>query len=192
MTITLPLTRFVNIYQFNNPEFDSALINTIRAEGGTKSHATNVKAYMTDWNLKLDHNTEPFNHFFIFLNNAIGTSSDLQIDGRCDFDPIQREYRYQIINLWGAIYKHGDHTALHKHLGSPVGMGGMSFVYYAQADDSNTAPLRFPTIEHSISPTTGQLIIFPSWLTHYVPEYQPLDGRERIVLAGNVVIGWKN
>jgi hypothetical protein len=191
MNITLPLTRFVNSYQFNNSAFDSALIETIRADGGVQSYTSNVQAYMTEWTLKLDHDAEPFDKFFSFLNSAIGTSLDLQIDGRSDFDVEQREYRYQIINIWGAIYKPGDHTRIHKHLGSPVGMGGMSFVYYAQADDSNTAPLEFPTIDYSITPVTGQLILFPGWLTHCVPEYQPVDGRERIVLAGNIAVGWK-
>jgi hypothetical protein len=190
MTITLPLTRFVNSYQFNNPAFDSALIDAIRADGGKKSYSTNVQAYMTEWTLKLDHNVNPFNHFFDFLNSAIGTSSNLQIDGRRDFDPIQREYRYQIINLWGAIYKSGDYTQLHQHHGSPVGAGNMSFVYYALSEDTNTAPLVFPGIEHSIKPITGQLVIFPGWLAHYVPEYQPVEKFERIVLAGNVAVGW--
>ena len=191
MNITLPITSFVNSYQFNNPQFDYALIEAIRADGGVQSHKSNVKAYMTEWTLDIDHNAEPFNQFFSFLNSAIGTSLDLQVDGRSDFDPTQREFRYQIINMWGAIYKHGDHTVIHKHLGSPVGMGGLSFVYYAQADDENTAPLKFPTIEYSITPITGQLVIFPGWLTHYVPEYQPLSGRERIVMAGNIAVGWK-
>jgi hypothetical protein len=191
MNITLPLTRFVNSYQFDNPVFDSALIEAIRADGGVQSYKSNVKAYMTEWTLDIDHNAEPFAQFFNFLNPVIGTSLDLQIDGRSDFDPSQRDYRYQIINLWGAIYKPGDHTLIHKHLGSPVGMGGLSFVYYAQADDSTTAPLEFPTIQHSITPITGQLVIFPGWLTHCVPEYQPKDGQERIVLAGNIAVGWK-
>lgn len=191
MNITLPLTSFVNCYQFDNPAFDSALITAIREDGGTQSYTSNVQAYMTEWLLKLDHNAEPFDQFFDFLNSAVGVSSDLQVDGRSDFDPSQREYRYQIVNLWGAIYQAGDHTLIHKHLGSPVGMMGMSFVYYAQADDSNTAPLEFPTIDHSITPITGQLIVFPGWLTHCVPKYQPANNQERIVLAGNVAVGWQ-
>jgi len=192
MNVTLPITRFVNSYQFNNSRFDSALIEAIRADGGVKSYTSNVQAYTTEWTLDLDHNAAPFDQFFDFLNSSIGTSLDLQVDGRSDFDPNQRDYRYEIVNLWGAIYKSGDYTRIHKHLGSPVGMTGLSFVYYAQADDSNTAPLEFPTIEYSITPVTGQLVLFPGWLTHYVPEYQPVDGRERIVLAGNIAVGWKN
>jgi hypothetical protein len=190
--ITLPLTKFVNSYQLDDPEVNSALIDVIRADGGLKSYVTNVKAYMTDWSLKLDHNAEPFDRFFDFLNSSIGASSDRQIDCRSDFNTEQREYRYQIVNVWGAIYQQGDSSVLHNHLGSPASMAGMSFVYYVQADDSNTAPLVFPGIEHSITPVTGQLIIFPGWLAHYVPEYQPADGQERIVLAGNIAIGWKN
>jgi len=67
----------------------------------------------------------------------------------------------------------------------------LSFVYYALSEDTNTAPLVFPGIEHSIKPITGQLVIFPGWLAHYVPEYQPSEKFERIVLAGNVVVGRK-
>lgn len=191
MTITLPLTRFVNSYQFNDAVFDSALIDAIRADGGKQSYATNVQAYMTEYKLTLDHDAEPFDKFFEFLNSAIGTSLDRQIDGRRDFDPEQRGYSYMIADMWGAIYKSGDHTRLHQHLGSPVSMGCLSFVYYALSEDTNTAPLVFPGIEHSIKPITGQLVIFPGWLAHYVPEYQPAEKFERIVLAGNVVVGWR-
>jgi hypothetical protein len=191
MTITLPLTRFVNSYQFNDAVFDNALIDAIRADGGKQSYTTNVQAYMTEYQLSLDHNAEPFDNFFGFLNSAIGTSLDRQIDGRRDFDPEQRGYSYMIADMWGAIYKSGDYTQLHQHLGSPVSMGCLSFVYYALSEDTNTAPLVFPGIEHSIKPITGQLVIFPGWLAHYVPEYQPSEKFERIVLAGNVVVGRK-
>jgi hypothetical protein len=189
--ITLPLTKFVNSYQLDDPKFNSALIDAIRADGGIQSYTTNVQAYMTEYKLSLDHNAEPFNTFFEFLNSAIGASLDLQIDGRGDCDPEQREYRYSISDLWGAIYKAGDYTKLHQHLGSPASMGCLSFVYYAQAEDRNTAPLVFPGIEHSIKPVTGQLVIFPGWLPHYVPEYTPAENLERIVMAGNVVVSWK-
>jgi hypothetical protein len=70
-------------------------------------------------------------------------------------------------------------------------MGCLSFVYYAQSKDSSTAPLVFPGIEYSITPVTGQLVIFPGWLSHFVPAYTPADRSERIVLAGNVAVKWK-
>jgi hypothetical protein len=191
MNITLPLSRFVNSYQFNDAVFDSALIDAIRADGGKKSYSTNVQAYMTEYKLTLDHDAEPFDKFFGFLNSAIGTSLNKQIDGRRDFDSEQRGYSYMIADMWGAIYKSGDYTHLHQHLGSPVSMGCLSFVYYALSEDTNTAPLVFPGIEHSIKPSTGQLVIFPGWLAHYVPEYQPVEKFERIVLAGNVAVKWQ-
>ena len=191
MTITLPLTRFINSYNFNNSEFNTALIDAIRADGGIQSYTTNVQAYMTEYKLPLDHAAEPFDKFFTFLNDAIGTSLELQIDGRRDWNPEQQQYRYAISDLWGAIYKHGDYTNMHQHLGSPASMGCLSFVYYAQAEDSNTAPLVFPGIEHAITPVTGQLVIFPGWLSHYVPTYEPAEGLERIVMAGNISVGWK-
>jgi hypothetical protein len=59
-------------------------------------------------------------------------------------------------------------------------------VYYVQAEDSLSAPLIFPEIEHTVLPSTGMLIIAPGWLTHYVPKYDPKSGSERIVIAGNI------
>jgi hypothetical protein len=191
MNITLPLSRFVNTYQFDNPLFDSALIEAIRADGGIQSYTTNVQAYMTEYKLQLNHQAEPFDKFFTFLNDSIGASLREQIDGRRDFDTEQQHYQYVISDIWGAIYKHNDYCRLHQHLGSPVSMGCLSFVYYAQSNDSSTAPLVFPGIEYSITPVTGQLVIFPGWLSHFVPAYKPADGLERIVLAGNVAVKWK-
>jgi hypothetical protein len=55
-----------------------------------------------------------------------------------------------------------------------------------QADPTQGAPLVFDNTGYEIMPVTGQLIMFPSWLGHSVPKFEPGDGSERIVLAGNV------
>jgi hypothetical protein len=84
--------------------------------------------------------------------------------------------------MWGAIYRQGDWADYHTH-----GPSRTSWVYYLQADQTNgkNSPLVFDNTGYEIIPVTGQLIMFPSWLGHSVPKFEPGDDSERIVISGN-------
>lgn len=173
--IEFPLEKFINAYTFNGPETNAELIRIIREDGGKLSKQTVVKAYMTDWRMNMDHKSPLLDPFFKFLNE--GLSASIANLAGVTKDP----FKYRIANIWGAIYSKDDYTEAHSH--APC---QMSFVYYVQADDSSTAPLIFPEVEHTVIPSTGMLVISPGWLTHYVPKYNPATGSERIVIAGNI------
>jgi len=173
--VTFNMTRFINIYQYDNKACNEAIIRAIREEGGTLTRETVVKAYMTDWILKLDHNAEPYSDFFAFINNSLTTSIH-KLSG-----VTKEKIRYRFANIWGAIYKDGDYTQSHSHAPTQI-----SFVYYLMADPIDSSPLVFDEIDYSITPKTGMLVMCPGWLTHHVPPYKPLSVNDRIVLAGNI------
>jgi hypothetical protein len=172
-------TRLINTYTLENADaVNTALIDLIRAQGDRQDRKTNVKADMTDWILPIDHQQPPYNQFFDFLRVSV-VDSITQLFKPLDYSR-QKPYSYSINSLWGAVYNVGDHTIPHNHFAS-----SFSFCYYLKMNNPPT-PLQFGSIDHSISPTVGMLIMFPSWLDHGVPECMSQD--ERIVLAGNITV----
>lgn len=177
--ISFDLSRFVNVYEFNDPETIQALIDIIRAEAVRNLRPSNVQAAVT-WNLyQVDHNASPQDRFFTFLRTSL---EDCWSKLLCD-NKGSETVGFSISSMWGAIYQQGDWADYHTH-----GPSRTSFVYYLQADPTQGAPLVFDNTGYEIMPTTGQLIMFPSWLGHSVPKFEPGNDSERIVLAGNVEI----
>lgn len=177
--LSFELSRFINTYQFNDAETMQALIAIIRAEAVRNQRPSNVQALVT-WNLyEVDHNAVPQDRFFTFLKNSLEDSWTKLL---CD-DKGSETVSFRISSMWGAIYQSGDWADYHTH-----GPSRTSWVYYLQADPSQGAPLVFDNTGYEIMPTTGQLIMFPSWLGHSVPKFEPGNDSERIVLAGNVEI----
>jgi len=173
--LTLPTSKFFNIYQYDNMAFNIATIDMIRAEGGSQTRQTNVQAYMTNWRLKLPQDQDPYQDFFNFLNaNLIDTWSNM-------LGGVPGPFQYSIFDMWGAIYNQKDFTKTHQHRQAQI-----SFVYYLQAIGDNISPLLLTDIEQEIIPNTGMLIMFPGWMNHAVPPSQA--STERIVLAGNISI----
>ena len=87
-----------------------------------------------------------------------------------------------INGTWGNKYVRGDTVKPHGHT-----WDGAIYAYvYNVSVCENCAPLIFPTIENGkrISLKTGQLIIFPGWLTHTVGS-QKCD-HPRISAIGNI------
>jgi hypothetical protein len=177
--IVVDTTRLINTYTLENADaVNAALIDLIRAQGDRQGRKTNVKADMTDWILPVDHKQPPYNQFFDFLRVSI-VDSITQLFKPLDYSR-QKPYSYSITSLWGAIYNAGDYTIPHNHFAS-----SFSFCYYLKMNTPPT-PLQFKSIDYSIIPTEGMLIIFPGWMDHGVPESISAD--ERFVLAGNIVI----
>lgn len=176
-TVEFPLERFINSYHLDEClAVNEALISLIRAEGGTNSHLSNVKGYMTKWLLDMDHDAAPYNKFFTFLNESFYNSLACLMNkgGR----PANGDLLYRIDTMWGAIYEHGDWCDSHVH---PPGQ--LSWCYYLQVPEGSP-PLIFDDIDFRFEPEVGDLVIFPGWMNHSVPE-QTVHG-DRIVLAGNM------
>ena len=94
-------------------------------------------------------------------------------------------------DCWGAIYSKGNYTKTHEHWPQI-----WSWVYNVECCD-NCAPLMFNDSSHSIHPKSGNMVLFPGWIRHSVPEHQ--CDHERIILAGNLgmnpwqlIIGMEN
>ena len=172
-------TRLINTYTLENADaVNDALIDLIRAQGDRQGRKTNIKADMTEWLLPIDHQAPPYNQFFDLLRVGV-VDSITQLLKPIDYSR-QPPYSYSITSLWGAIYHTGDYANTHNHFAS-----SFSFCYYLKMNDP-PAPLQFRSIDYSITPTEGMLIIFPGWMNHEVPEITTTD--ERIVLAGNIAV----
>jgi len=125
----------------------------------------------------------------------------LRIRAMCDAYAVRKEIPFTIENGWININKQGGWNTPHCHLGA------FSAVYYAwaQADqgalqlvdrDNAKTSLFNPATVHSfnganssnytITPMTGRLVIFPSWVLHYV-ESNPIPN-DRISLAFNITL----
>ena len=147
-------------------------VEQILSRGDKQERETNVKAQMTEWNVR-----EPEWHSLckdIIDNHIFYLSGEIDV-------------RWKIVNIWGASYEKGDWTKYHAHRPCTF-----SFCYYPKADIRDSSPLVFPDMQgekkgywYSVKPRTGQLVIFPAYLTHGVPFQK--ENRGRVVIAGNII-----
>ena len=128
---------------------------------------TNVKATMTEWNLNLNNR-----EFIEWKNTVIAIVSELNLF-------YGRSFRYD--SVWANIYRKGDYTVVHDH--EPL---KYSFVYFLKSK-SNFSPLIFENSglrkKKSVKPIEGRLVIFPSFVKHWVPRHN--HDETRITLSGN-------
>jgi hypothetical protein len=93
-----------------------------------------------------------------------------------------------IINVWGVLNKADTSEEwtprLHPHRHVPA---TWTFTYYIDACD-DCSPLVFTNtdIRNAIAPRSGDLVIFPGWVTHGVGTHK--CSHDRVSIAGNVAI----
>jgi|TARA_B110000438_G_scaffold30499_1_gene29760 hypothetical protein len=93
-----------------------------------------------------------------------------------------------IINVWGVVNKADTDREwtprLHPHRHVPA---TWTFTYYIEACDT-CSPLVFTNtdVKNAIAPRTGDLVIFPGWVTHGVGVHT--CSHDRISIAGNVAV----
>ena len=87
--------------------------------------------------------------------------------------------------LWGQYYKKGDYQITHAH--NPL---SWSFVYYVNAP-KGSAPLVFTSSNKKIFPKPGMLVLFPSWLEHYVPKHKCEEIRSVVLGDFFYSVDWK-
>jgi len=89
-----------------------------------------------------------------------------------------------IQETWGLIYTKGHSTKAHTHWPSV-----WSYTYCVKAKPC-CSPLVFPTVKggYEIAPQTSQMIVFPSWVNHSVPEHT--CDHPRIMISGNLDVIW--
>lgn len=133
--------------------------------GNLENKISNVKALMSSW--WVYKQTNLFNPLLNQIDKKINTIFPLK----------DERYRYEISNVWSAVYQKGHYTQTHDHLPFII-----SFVYFLKSNGST--PLIFDNCDFKLNPKDDDLIIFPSYLFHSVPTHQ--DKEDRIVIAGNI------
>jgi hypothetical protein len=138
-----------------------------------QNKSTNVKAYMSTWNLWDQIDIKPL------MDKIEPIIEDKSIVSFNRFPPGAKIEDYPTIfnNIWSAVYKKGDYTVPHAHTPSSG-----SFVYYVKAEN-DAAPLIFSFSDFAVPALTDTLVIFPGYMTHEVPPL--LSDESRIVIAGN-------
>ena len=149
------------------PTMNEKIIKTIRDSGDVQAYKTNVKAYMTDWDMK----GKPG---FVELEKII-----LQVCGYLSEKYFNKGINLTVDNLWGMIYKKSDHANVHDHW--PALWSG---VYYVKAPKDSGGDLVFPQLKQRVKPQDGMMIIFDGHTRHGVEEV--LGDEERIAVSFNV------
>ena len=133
--------------------------------GDKQNQQTNVKAIMSSYHIWEESTV--YNHL---LENILRT-----VKNTLSYK-LPPEATYVMMDSWAAIYKPGHYTVPHRHVGH------VSYVYYLKAN-RGSSPLVFNGCDFQVDPHDDLLVMFPSYLTHSVPEHV---GDDRICLAGNL------
>ena len=154
-------------------QFNKQLKEDTLSVGDQQHKTTNVKAYMTHWQM-----ADKFDSYARLLK-LISIEKIPKYD---DSYPIQegRSGRKNIYcnDMWGVVYNKGEETLKHSH------MNMFSFTYYIEAP-KNCAPLIFSSPgKLTIQPKTGDLFIWRGDYEHYVPKQK--INKPRIIIAGNL------
>ena len=152
--------------QLIDPDMSSKIEEEIRKTGDKQDYKTNVKAYMTDWNM---HDKPGFD------------TLEKQVKTICNF--LSKKYYNRALNarvsdMWGMIYKKGEYAIEHDHW--PTLWSG---VYYIKAP-KNSGDIVFPHIKQQITPQDNMMIIFDGSTRHSVKEN--LSDEERVAVSFNV------
>ena len=157
------------------------LESDIREEGDYLGGRTAAKCLMTRWNM---HN---FYHSFVFVaDKAMEIANACPLATKTDTDGNPLKVPLYLNDTWGLIYNKGQSAKVHNHWPSL-----WSYTYCVFACD-NCAPLVFPNAQEplSVTPKTSQMILFPSWLQHEVPEHT--CDHNRIMISGNLNVDKEN
>ena len=145
--------------------------------GGRNS---SVSCLMTRWDMHLEYES-----FKILGDLAIEAAEDIPLALRTNEDGSPNPIEYYVQETWGLVYNKGHVCKAHTHWPSV-----WSYTYSVKACP-DCAPLQFPSAEsgaYEVAPATSQLIVFPSWVSHAVPEH--MCDHERIMISGNLDVLW--
>ena len=159
-----PESIFTSIIE--DDEMNKNIIEQIRKTGDVQDYKTNVKAYMTDWNMSDKPGFDKLEKIIIEMTNYLSKIY------------YNRPINPRVENLWGMIYKKGDYAMVHDHWPSL-----WSGVYYIEVPN-NSGDLFFPQLKQTMTPKKNQMIVFEGKTRHGVRE--SLSDKERIAVSFNV------
>ena len=134
-----------------------------------KANISDKGAVMTPWK---SYDIKEFDLIGTWIRNFLLSSSLTRHD-----DLILRDY-----DLWGQLYNEGSYQVPHDHLPAH-----WSFVYYVNTP-RGSSPLVFEQSKKRYYPKSGEAIIFPGWIRHFV---LPNRCEGRSIIAGNIVYNGK-
>ena len=148
-------------------------------ESGSLEVITQAKCYRTRWD---KHDVYP--SFRKLGEIAIQVANMHPLAGRSKPDGTPDPIPYQIKESWGLIYEKGNFTEIHSHWPSTWGY------VYTVCSCPDCSPLIFDQMDKQVQfvPKDGQLLLFPAWLNHHVPEQK--CEHPRIKIAGNLDTAW--
>tara|TARA_Y100000004_G_scaffold122246_1_gene137449 strand:- start:68 stop:592 length:525 start_codon:yes stop_codon:yes gene_type:complete len=168
---------YANVYECQYP-FESGLreeISSILDEiQDVQQRRTNVQATMSDWHWgercgsKRVADLKQFILQEVTDKNPIHTGAD---GSRCMF---------QVKDFWINIYNKNDYAREHTHIPNDI-----SFVYFVKCERYHS-PIVFSDSKKRIRPQNGKLVLFPSYLKHYVPIHKFEE--RRVTLSGNLLV----
>ena len=137
-------------------------------------HPNNMGALMSE---PYDFTVKEFNIIAEYAKEVLGDLKDAPYPYKPN--PLK------LVELWGQYYKKGDYQITHAH--NPL---SWSFVYYVNAP-KGSAPLVFTSSNKKIFPKPGMLVLFPSWLEHYVPKHKCEEIRSVVLGDFFYSVDWK-
>ena len=147
----------------------------IRHAGDNLGGRTAAKCLMTRWDMHMAYKA-----FWDVAEKAKEIAYACPVATKTDTDGKPLIVPLYLSDTWGLIYTKGQSAKVHNHWPSL-----WSYTYCIFACE-NCSPLVFPNANEplSVTPKTSQIIVFPSWLKHEVPNH-PCD-HDRIMISGNL------
>jgi|TARA_B110000967_G_C18836917_1_gene537250 hypothetical protein len=167
--------------KYLSDELNERLESAIRDAGDYfAGRNTSASCLMTRWDMH-----DYYDSFVEISEAAITVAEGGALAVRTHPDGTINPIKLYLQESWGLIYEKGHICKAHTHWPSV-----WSYTYCVKACDT-CAPLVFPSATgggYEIFPVTSQLIVFPSWVSHAVPEHK--CDHERIMISGNLDVRW--
>tara|TARA_X000000368_G_scaffold214444_1_gene169400 strand:+ start:254 stop:802 length:549 start_codon:yes stop_codon:yes gene_type:complete len=166
----------VGEYPFHK-ELKEELLPLLENYPDQHDRSTNVKATMTEWEWQKD------NRRVKRLKEC--ACAELRHHPMVHQIGYQRYRKPSMINFkefWANVYRKGDYTQSHDHLGYQTTFG---FVYFLKTKWYHP-PFTFSESGKKMKPKEGTYLIFPGYLKHHVLKNR--FDETRITLSGNMLI----
>ena len=121
-----------------------------------------------------------YQSFVLVSEKSIEIAAACPLATKTDPDGNPLKVPLYLNDTWGLVYTTGQSAKVHNHWPSL-----WSYTYCVSACEE-CSPLVIPNAKEplSVTPKTSQMIVFPAWLQHEVPEHKCYH--DRIMLSGNL------
>ena len=160
-----------------NPELE----RDIREAGDYLGGRTAAKCLMTRWDMHTVYES-----FVLVSEKAMEIADSCPLATKTDTEGTPLKVPLYLNDTWGLVYTTGQSAKVHNHWPS---LWSYTYCVFACGDCS---PLVFPNAQEplSVTPKTSQMIVFPAWIKHEVPEHK--CEHDRIMLSGNLNVDKKD